>query len=210
MNIINELGVDYARDRFSGCMFVTPDKQIATVAGDRSWPDSGVAVNYVTGDINHLSTVTGIVPRDFFKDLSVFKTPPLGWRMNADGRYLAIFSRNNRSYHRAVAMRNLDRLYSPVTQFLFNEGYISVYDYETEAMTTKMVMDPQYIPLREAIGKIKSGEIMAAACTPNIALIPEVDGKLSILFNHNKVGEVRTNGSVHCTIPSISSMLEVA
>jgi hypothetical protein len=118
--------------------------------------------------------------------------------MSENGTYMAHFSRNNRAYHRGTSAKILFRKLSPSTQFLLDTENIDIKVYADNYVTTKMVMTPKYVPFREGLEKMRSGELFSFAISPTLAVIPEVDDQQALYCNTNKIGIVKPNGDIVC------------
>lgn len=208
MNLIKELSVGYFQERFGGCMFFDPDKKASYIDTSRSWHKNEVGIITVSGTASKPVTEEAVLPYDFFTGLEVFGVPNLGWRSAAQGRYMVYMSRNNRAYHRGVSREVLQRWLSPATQFLIDTDNISEDYYTRVATTTSMVMQPEYVPFTEGVSMLKRGELFSFCTSANLAVIPDVGDDLAIYFNSNRVGSVKSNGQIDCTIPVINQIIK--
>lgn len=197
MSLIDELGLEYFNERFAGSMFFDKDKNVCTVATNK-FIKNHVHAKVWEGPNERPTVKDHSVPWNFFTDLSVFKTPPLGWSMSADGTYLAHFSRNNRAYHRGTSAKILFRRLSPASQFLADTGNVNHEMYMDTGVTTKMVMTPVYVPFREGLEKMRKGELFSFAVSPTIAVIPDVYEQQALYCNTNKIGVVKPDGTIVC------------
>lgn len=208
MNLVQELGVDYVRQRFAGCMFYDENGTPCFVNGDRPWARLRVPISRVNGTPENHTVEDAVKPESFFKDLSVFHTPPLGWRMNADGTYMAHLRRNNKSYQRALATRVIQRQVSPATSFLIDSGNLDLFYYDQPTTTIAMVMIPKFVAFREGVEAMRNGELFSFCVNPNLAVIPDVNDQQALLFNTTKVGVVKKNGDVVCDIPQVHKLIK--
>lgn len=208
MHLIRELGESYFRERFASCMFLDLDGNAAYLNENSDWYDNQVPCFTVTGPASKPVIAESRLPYDFFKDLSVFAVPPLGWRAAAQGRYLVHFSRNNRSYHRAIAPHILRRVVSPSTQYLLDTDSISSNYYERAAITVNLVMKPEYHTMQEGLALMRQGKLFSFCSSANVSVIPDTEGRQAIFFNTNRVGTVESNGTINCTVPVIQSLIE--
>lgn len=207
MNLVQELGLDYFSDRCKNSMFFDEEGKACFLARQGWGGSRGAPATMVSGSPEKPETKSIYKPYDFFKDLSVFATPPLGWRMAAEGRYLAYFRRNNRAYHRGVAPHVLTRQVSPASDFLMRTGNLSPDHYENENVVVNMVMMPHYIKLREGIEAMRRGDLFSFCASPTVAVIPDVGEQQAIYFNTNRAGTVRPDGSINTNSPAIADIL---
>lgn len=205
MNLVEELGRRYFAERFDGSFFKGPDGSTCIVAG---LGNDGILANKVAGTVSKPALDSTEIPNDFFVDMSVFATPELGWRSAAQGKYLAFFSRNNRSYHRGTSHGNLHRDISPLSYWAAETGALNLPTYNKEATTAKLVMEPEYLSLTEGLAKLAEGELLSFCISANMAVFPEEEEMLALMFNNRKVGTVNLNGEITCNIPFIRSTLE--
>lgn len=208
MNLVKELGVQYMQDRFGYCMFYNNDGLPCYVDPTIAWGRGKVGVKMLEGPIEEVRSTSVQVPETFFTDLKVFSVPPLGWRMSSDGRYMAHFRRNNKSYQRAVAPKVMLRTLSPATQFLVDTDNVDDQYYNTVDGTVMLVMSPKYIRFREGLRQMREGELFSFAVTPNLAILPWTEGRQSIYFNTMQVGMVEENGDVNCPNPQVNALIE--
>lgn len=206
MNLVKELGMEYFQDRCRNSMFFDENKRSCYI-GDE-WGGAGIPIYVVSGTTEKPVTTQERKGADFFTDLSVFSTPPLGWRMAAEGRYLAYFRRNNRSYHRGVAHHVLTRTVSPASQYLMETDNLSHNFYEDRAPTAHMVMQPSYISFRQGIEAMRQGELFSFAASPIIAVLPDVNGKQAVYFNTTHAATVSPEGEIECGSPAIMSLIK--
>lgn len=213
MSIIKEVGLNYFLERWDKAFFKHEDNgRTCYINGgpsaDRYGNNIGVQCTSIFGDIAKPQSEGIIIPETYFKDMSIFKTPPLGWRMANQGRYLAFFRRNNKVYRRGVCYDILQRWEAPSTTFLLNTGSISKDFFSRIEPTALMIMEPKYTPLHEGIAAMRKGELYSFAVSPNIAVIPDVDDTMALFFNTAKVGIVNKNNQVECKIPAVITMAE--
>lgn len=208
MNLVQELGVDYMRDRFGGCMFYNADKTPCYIEAGDTWANGKIRVKVVSGTPENAVGKSLQVPYDFFSDLSVFSVPPLGWRTAEDGCYLAHFRRNNKSYQRAVAPKVLLRTLSPATQFLVDTDNVSEHKYANPEALTALIMLPKYLPFREGLEAMRKGDLFSFCVNPNVAVIPNVGKTQALYFNMTKVGVVNTAGEVVIPDTNISALVK--
>ena len=208
MNLVEELGIGYMSDRFEGCMFFDPDNRPNYLnlrgGGQREGSLRSVAV---TGTATQPAMTENWLPYDFFKDLSVFSVPPLGWRAAAQGRYLARFSRKNKCYHRGIAHHILNRELSPATNYLVATGNVSNDYYNRVATTVSMIMKPEYTAFGEGIELMRRGKLFSFCVNSAIAVIPESEDRQAIYLNSTKAAIVCENGRIEFTTPFVDSAL---
>lgn len=208
MNLVKELGVDYMRERFNGCMFYDDQGMPCYVDSSTVWPRLRVKARSIRGTPESFELEERSFPEGFFKDLSIFQTPPLGWRMSADGTYLVHFRRNNKSYQRALATKVVQRTVAPSTSFLIDTENVDSMYFERPDTTVAMIMSPSYVTFREGIEKMKSGELFSFCVSPNLAVIPEVNDQQALLFNTTRVGTVTKKGAVRVEVPQVETLIQ--
>lgn len=208
MNLLQELGIDWVRGKLQGCMFYMPDKTPAMIDCTVPWKRDEVAYIAVGGATSKPTITKGVLPADYFKDFSVFQTPALGWRTANFGRYAAYFRRRNNTYNRALNAKSLASWLSPTTQFLAKEGGISLDFYTKDTTQTSMVMSPNYKPLEIGIKAMRDGKIFSFCVSPNIAVLPEAANKEALYYNTTKVGSIKPNGQIDCSLPQVMAVLK--
>lgn len=206
MNLIQELGQGYFHERFNRCMFFGPDGKPAYIIDGAH--HQGVKCVLVDGPSTKPVTTETFIPYDFFKDLSVFSVPALGWRSAAQGRYTVYMSRNNRTYQRGVSNGVLNKFIAPSTELLIRDDGVSPDYYERESTVVTMVMRPEYMPLREGVEAMNEGSVYSFCVSANLAILPVSDDAYGLYFNTNRVGSVSPGGNVSCSIPVVSRLLE--
>jgi hypothetical protein len=210
MNLLKELGRAYMQQRFYGSMFFDADKNVCYISEDNSqWtmPDA-VPIIKLSGTVEKPKTERIQMPGDFFTDLSVFATPTLGWRMAAQGRYLAHYSKVTRSNHRGLAPNNITTYIAPSTQFLNTHGSISTEYYSRTSNVVQIIMRPEFVTLKDGIEAMNKGDLFSFCISPTLAIMPEVNNTKAIFFKTHKVGIVEEDGSINCKIPIVCKTLE--
>jgi hypothetical protein len=178
------------------------------IDSNANWPRSKIAVKRLTGDPESVVVENTSIVDSFFTDLSVFQVPPLGWRMAADGTYMACFRRNNKSYQRAVSPGVLHRLVSPATAFLIDTDNVDDAYYQRHETTAALIMKPKFVAFREGLEKMRKGELFSFCVNFNLAVIPARGAQQTLLFNTTKVGLVKKDGEVVCDIPQVRALIK--
>lgn len=210
MHLIQEIGVDYFRDRFNGAMFMGPNNLPCYVnSASGSYTGTSVPAVEVQGTPARVKVTNIEIPYDFFTSMEVFSAPELGWRCAAKGRYLAYYSRNNNSYQRGVSLNNVTRIINPITHWASAEGLIDFHIFEREANKTLLVMRPEFTPFSEGVAQLREGKILSFCVSPNTAVVHDENDTLSIMFNQNKVGTVTATGDIDCKIPFVINDLQL-
>lgn len=205
-NLIKELGSGYFRDRFGSSLFYTPEDKLPAYVVDVV--GNGVAAKVSKGTLGKLSSEDRVIPNEFFKDMSVFAVPPLGWRCASKGRYLAHYTRNNRSYNRGVTLNNTNKHLANHTQYLLNTDDLSFTYYERPGTIAAMIMAPEYMRISDGLRKMNEGTILSFVVSPNLAVVPETEERYGLMFNTMRVGEIDVNGRISCTIPVVERMVK--
>lgn len=209
MSLIKELGIPYMMERFADCMFYGPGDVPSYIYSNDNWPRGKVRTIELRGEsYTNPEIVHSTLPESFFKDLSVFHTPPLGWRMSEDGAYLAHFRRQNKSYQRALATKVIQRTVSPATSFLIDTENLDGYSFSTKESTISLIMRPRYLNFREGLERMRNGDLFSFSVNCNLAVIPDVDDQQALLFNTTNVGIVKSNGEVVCDIPQVHKLIQ--
>lgn len=195
-NIIAELGASFISERFHGCMFFDEEGEVQYIDNTGRWPTGRVGTIRVRGTPDKYTAERHSMPNEFFKDLSVFSVPPLGWRSAGDGAYMAYFRRNNKSYHRAIAKNNLHTRLSPASDWLRMSGNLDTQKYTEQAAQALLVMKPEYIPFRQGLERMREGELFSFATGPTIAVMPAPNDCQTILFNQHEVATVLPDGEL--------------
>lgn len=208
-NLIDEVGTQYFAERFGGCMFFDAAKRPSFIDNSERWPNGKIKVGIIVGPATKPTIETGYLPYSFFKNMSVFATPPLGWRSAAQGRYMVHMRRRNTNngYHRGIAPKLILPTFSPATEYLFQTGNISEEYYMRPSTVTALVMNPEYVSLKEGLPLMREGELFSFAVNPNIAVIPDVDEKLGIYFNTKKVATIDGKLRLKCESNMVGTIL---
>lgn len=209
MCLIDRLGMDQFLNKYQGSFFKGEDGATYIVHGNGDSGDT-VKCKKVGGTVNKPTVEEVDVPKSFFADMGTFATPPLGWRVAAQGRYLVYLSRNNQSYHRGTAVGNISRSVHEMTNWFAREQGMSLDYYGRDAVLAKLVMEPVYLPLAEGLALIKKGKIVAFAVNELIAVAPLDSTTYQILFKEKQIGTVNEDGVVSCDIPYVVKELEQA
>jgi hypothetical protein len=209
MSLIDRLGMDQFLNKYLGSFFKGEDGATYIVFGAGSEPQS-VRCKKVGGTVNKPTVEEVDVPNSFFVDMGMFATPPLGWRVAAQGRYLVHLSRNNQSYHRGTCVDNVNKTVHEMTNWFAREQGMSLDYYSRDIVLAKLVMEPVYLPLSEGLALIKKGKIVAFAVSELIAIAPLDSTTYQILFKEKQIGTVNEDGVVSCDIPYVVKSLEQA
>lgn len=199
-NLVDELTADYFNSRFRHSMFLDSENRASMVLGTSG--RHSVLYNCVsTNGVEEKATT-----RSFFKDMTVFSTPTLGWRSVDNGKRLVHFTRNNGSYHRGTCRRNLQVYEHPLSNTIRRHevGDTSIQDMEL----ARMVLKPEYKPFREGVQQLLNGDVFSFAVSPHIAVIANSEGGGDVLFSTRIVGTVNGEGHLACNIPTINLLLE--
>lgn len=203
-NLIAELGADYFNSRFAGSFFKYEDKahivQRASNDAVESVRVNGTAAKPLIENVQ--------VPAEHFVDMTAFAVPAIGWRSANNGRYMAYYSRVNRSYRRGVSIENLTRSVSPLTEWLADNGSISLSYYARDSTVAKLIVEPEFYSFAEGMKLLREGKVAAFCISEHLAVFPESEEFLSVMFNNTKVGTVDLSGKITCNIPFITALGE--
>jgi len=209
MNLIEELGVNFIRERFSESLFLDVDGSPCYINAKVRWEPKTVCAVKLSGSVDEVEKKTVNIPDDFFKDLSVFGTPPLGWRMNSDGTYVVHFSKNNRmnntGYLRGLNPRNTDKFLSPATQYLIESENLKADKLDKIETSAFMIMKPTYKSFREGLKEMRNGNIFSFVSSPVLAVIPAEDQGQAIYFNTRLAAKIDKNGELICSNPIVEN-----
>lgn len=199
-NLIDKVGQVYFNRRFQGSYFMD-DKGRPSIL-QAALGDGEVTYIALTGTPSRVIETTRTLPNEFFTGLETFSVPTLGWRSHSEGRYLAFFSRNNRSYHRGLSVGNLNVELSPMTRWLVSTK--NVQDPRSDKVLCLLALKPNFTPFTEGVRQMREGEILSFAVSPTIAVVPDEDDKFSIYFRQAKAGTVMPDNSVVVDVPLLS------
>lgn len=205
---MSNLILDYDRSwftgKFGGAMFYHKGVAARVVEATRS----GVLTDVVVKHEGKVKEVRLTLPYDEFKTSDKFSAPDLGYRHMMDGKVLVFIRRENTSYVRAVALRNIRAEESQLTTQVLNEGLIK--DTITDADLHYAVMHPNYIPLRKGIELLRQRKMLSFAASPVIAVEQShlLDGTLNVLAAGKIVGTVNTDGVMNISFPFASNLIE--
>ena len=209
-SLIKDLGNRYFKDRFRHSMFMY-EGQPHYIDTEASWSLNKVAAIKVMGPVEKSRTESVDIPHSFFTDFEVFKVPTLVWRMAAQGRILIHFARNHilrAGFRRGVAMENLRRHYAASSIFLERSGNISFRYYENAPATTKLIMCPEYMTYADGAKAMEKGDVVAFAISHNLAVLPDVGGAKSVMFNTNFAATITKDGEINCDSPIIEALIK--
>jgi hypothetical protein len=207
MSLIAQLGMDQFLTKYNTSFFMHEGLPCIVTGSNR---DGKVKADKIDGTINKPTTTAVAIDPEFFTDMGVFATPPLGWRVAGNGRFLVYMQRNNASFHRGTCIDNISISHHEITRWFEQNGGINMDYYTRHSTLCKMVMQPEYVSLAEGLSLIQKGKIVSFAVNELMAVVPAEDGVYDVLFREKKVGTVDENGSVTCTIPYVVSSLEAA
>lgn len=208
MNLVNEVGVSHFRERWESALFFNEGGDPCYINSEATWISGTVACSVVKGTASKPKLEDANNPYECFKDLTMFKTPALGWRMAANGRYLVYLRRNNKAYRRGVSLTHVTGWLAPSTQLLVSTGDLSKDFYSRQSSRAMMIMKPEYMKLQQGLQAMRDGDVLSFAVSNNLAVIPDVDDKVSVYFNMSKVGTIGLDGSIVCNVPIIRSIIQ--
>ena len=200
MNLIDRIGREYFNRRFARSFFYDDEGRPSIIQSART---EGVDYTALTGSSKRVTSTIRNLPHDFFTGLEKFHVPYLGWRSASNGKYLAFFSRNNRSYHRGLAENNLDIAQSAMTRWMYRSKNLTTN--LSENLKCLMALKPEFVPFTEGIRAMRAGELVSFAVSPTIAVMPDVDNTMAIYFRQAKAGMVRADDSVVFDVPLLST-----
>lgn len=191
MNLIDKYGTDWFNNKFSGAYFMHNDVP-SYVSKARS---TGVVVVACPRVNDKVKACTITVPRNFFKDDSVFEVGDLGYRHTLKGKWLAFLSRNNSSYARGISTRNIIATKSQLTDTLSSMGEVA---YITDAELCNLALQPKFIPLYDGIKLVQQGKLLSFAASPTVAVVPDPNdiSCLVIIICGKPMGKVNSKGNI--------------
>lgn len=203
-NLINDYGRDWFTSKFAGAMFYHRGVPARVVEATRS----AVVTDVVVKHENKVKQMRINLPYDEFKSSDRFCAPDLGYRHLMNGKVLVFIRRENTSYVRAVALRNIRAEESQLTTQVIEEGLIK--EPITDADLHYAVMHPNYIPLHKGIALLRQRKMLSFAASPVIAVeqAPSLDGKLNVLAAGKVVGSVDNDGVMNIILPFANSLIE--
>lgn len=207
-NLVSQYGINWFLSKFGGSFFMYEDKPHIIRSNVEAYRYSVNVPCYVIEKRSDstLGKVNASVPSDFFTDIGKFSCGGLGWRASDKGRYLAYFKRNNRSYHRGLSARNLVVDMSEMTRWLQN---FANYNTQREDVALAwLTLVPEFHTLQEGLAKVRNKELVSFAISPTIAIMPDADDRMAVLFKQMKAGTVDLDGNMQLSIPKISSLME--
>lgn len=199
MNLIEELGRQYIAERFDQCMFYGPERRPCVLRAASRWnPEDGVPVQVINGTPSNKSVEDMTLDADFFKDLNTLAVPQLGWRSTAEGKYMLYYSRNNASYHRGLAPKNLQRYMSPVTRYLLETDNLDDTTYANYHTDVLMIMKPEFQTLADGVERLRAGELISFCVSPVLAVMPAKGSNMSVYFNTRPVATIDKDNNILC------------
>lgn len=207
MNIIQEMGRDYFNQRCAGGIFLSPEGITNYVVEANT---TSVVCKQISGDVGKLKTESRTYPHDHFTSFNLFRVPELGWRSAMDGRIIVRYTRNNTRYERAVCQRNLITEVHPLMATLIDQQAVSPTYYQQQGVQAKMIAEPGYIPMVEGLERMRSGELLAFAVTPHVAVAAESDDRAIIYFGSTPAGTADLSGDVTINSKYVRNLLSEA
>lgn len=203
-NLISNYGVDWFTSKFGGAMFWHRGAPARVHKATRE----GVLANFVVKHAGKIKPVQALLPHSEFVNSDRFNAPDLGYRHMAGGKILVFIRRENTSYVRAVALRNIRAEESQLTTQVLNSDLIS--DPITDDDLHYAIMQPGFIPMHKGIELLRQRKMLSFAASPVIAVeqSPELDGSLNILAAGKSVGTVSVDGTVNITLPFAINLIE--
>lgn len=205
-NLIEEYGTDFCRRKFAGSFFRGPDTIPCIFKEIRS---DGVAAQKLTGSVSSskstVKTEDAVVPYDFFTDLGVFSTPALGWRSALQGRVLAYFTRDNRSYHRGLSVANLQANFCPMTEWLMATGHLPIRLEEKHYCL--MAFKPTFLPMAEGLSKMREGKLLSFAASESVAVTPAARNSFTVYFREKPVATIGPDNSITTDFPNLHGLI---
>lgn len=203
-NLIQDYDRSWFNSKFAGAMFFHKGVASRVVEATRS----GVLTDLVVRHGGKVKEVRVTLPYDEFKTSDKFQAPDLGYRHMMNGKVLVFIRRENTSYVRAVALRNIRGEESQLTTQVINEGLVK--DPITDADLHYAVMHPNYIPLHRGIEMLRQRKMLSFAASPVVAVeqSPMLDGSLNILAAGKVVGTVSIDGTMNITLPFANNLIE--
>lgn len=205
-NLIDKYGADWFVHRFHSSLFLHEGEPHAV--GSFFDDSGGVRCDKLVRGEEGVVSRSVTIDRDVFTDVGMFGVPMLGWRSDDKGRFLAYFSRNNRSHHRGLSPRNMQVQKSAITSYLTRRS--TYREPDSPWYTSYLALKPEFTPLQEGIDKMRAGEIISFAVSPVISVMPDRNDKLAIMYKTKKAGVVDENNVVKLTIPQLSDYMEHA
>lgn len=203
MSIIKTTSKDWFSRKFCSAVLFSPSGEPCVLPHEGmvglGYPsfniDGKVRAFVLTGTPEKSSKKEIFIDPEYFDDMDKFKVPDLGWRTAADGRVLAHFSRNPRTYKKGVCVDALQCTFAPHTFELMHTGNISRDYYSRPAVKAHMVMSPTFIPLSEGLRRMNEGEIMSFAVSSNLAICPSADDdRYHVVSGTDVVGYITPEG----------------
>lgn len=193
MSIIKEVGRDYFESRFSNCFFIGPSGNTCIIRS-RSRPRDAIDCVEVKSVKNQVVTTDVAVPHSFFTDMGVFKTPPLGYRHDRGGLFLASFYRDNTSYTRGVCTANLKHTYALHTQLLMRMKKLPTST--DEYYSANLIMKPKFLSVGEGVEAMNKGKLLSFAASADVAVIPQEGDNYGVAFRGVKVADLTPEGEM--------------
>lgn len=206
-NLITQYGANWFISKFGGSIFMLNGEPHIVTPDSSGWRTQVPCNRLDLADNGFSVTRQDVrVSADVFTDASVFAIPNLGWRSLDKGRLLVYLSRNNSSYHRGLASRNLNIETSSLTTLLHRRGgyttQINPIDYLRAAAM------PEFMTLMEGIEKIRNEEILSFAVSSTVAVLPLNGEQLRVMFKQKVAGIINPDNTMQLALPELSSYME--
>ncbi|UFK09561.1 hypothetical protein [Xanthomonas phage DES1] len=143
-------------------------------------------------------------PYNFFKDMSTFATPELGYRTGAAGKVLLYITRNPGTYHRGTSTAILSVESSDLTAWLASENVVDLASEQSDTKLTDMVMNPEFLTMSQGLEAIRAGRIASFAINANVAVTPAEEESQDIWYKTRRVGKINSDGNIECSLKYIN------
>lgn len=220
--MVQELGLDYFRTRFSGAFFLDDEENVCIIDSDRRITDRrdeandrydgyNIPVTKLGGTAEKPTVEPIVMPSAWFDGMHRFAYPQLGYREAANGKVLVNFSRNNRSYQRGISKQNLVRDTAIHTAYMYDTGNVSSEYYTRPSTTALLIFKPTFTSLADGLAKMNEEQIMSFVLSPNLAVVhnlQEDSDNYNILFRGRHIGHLERDGSMNFLIPFNTALME--
>ena len=208
-NLIQQFGPEWFRSKFGGSFFRYKGLPARVVDVKRPRKDTIEvqirACTKVNGKV--VGSVFNVSP-ELFPDGKPFAVPELGYRSALDGRWLALVQRNNSSYTRGLAIKNMKVSEHLFTVALRREGVLR--EYMSEDDLNYIALNKEFIPFHRGIKLMLDKKLYCFAASPTVAVVPsqESDNLLSVLMCNKIIGAVDADGARTISAPVARTYVE--
>lgn len=196
MSLIEELGVEYSNDNFTGALILNPVTGNPAVIQYVDDGAVGVRDIMLKGPEEHR------VPHDAIKGWSALAFPLLGYRQQQDFGALIYGTRRN-TVRRGLHLQDIRWEIHDVSMamYQYSKSNYENFIYGDNRALIREIMAPTYTSFKDGLPAILAGEIPFFALSADFAVAPhsEIEGA-EILYRRRRIGTISPRGDIAMNI----------